>query len=160
MRKILSFISVVLWMMLIFNFSSAPAVESSKTSSKITNIGVLAVKKVKPSAKVDVKQVEHVVRKNAHFFIYSVLGILVLNLLIADSKVKRRILLAVIICCLYAISDEFHQMFVVGRSSQVTDIIIDTCGATLGIIVGNFTITSISRTRGTSASLDRYKTVQ
>lgn len=135
MRRILSFIAVILWMMMIFKFSSQPAIESSKVSSKITNIGVTVVKKVKPSSKIHIKKFEHVVRKNAHFFIYSVLGALVVNLLIYNDKVKRKILLSLIICFLYAISDEFHQMFVVGRSSQFTDIIIDTCGAMLGIII-------------------------
>jgi VanZ family protein len=45
----------------------------------------------------------------------------------------RSIVLALLICVLYAISDEVHQLFVPGRGGQVKDIIIDSAGATVGI---------------------------
>jgi VanZ family protein len=36
---------------------------------------------------------------------------------------------------LYAASDEWHQTFIEGRVGCVTDVIIDTCGSILGVIV-------------------------
>ena len=33
----------------------------------------------------------------------------------------------------YAASDEFHQLFVTGRSAQVRDVLIDSCGALCGL---------------------------
>lgn len=42
---------------------------------------------------------------------------------------------ALLICVLYAISDEVHQKFIPGRSGEVRDVIIDTAGASVGISV-------------------------
>jgi len=36
---------------------------------------------------------------------------------------------------LYACSDEFHQTFVPGRAGQFKDVLIDTAGALIGLIV-------------------------
>ena len=44
------------------------------------------------------------------------------------------ILLAFLICGLYAISDEIHQLYVQGRSGQVSDVLIDSSGALVGIL--------------------------
>jgi len=44
-------------------------------------------------------------------------------------------IVTLIFCFLYAVSDEVHQIFVPGRAFAVGDIIIDTLGAALGIIV-------------------------
>ncbi len=45
------------------------------------------------------------------------------------SKVSQLEFLTVIFCSLYGLSDEWHQSFVVGRSSEVLDWIADTFGA-------------------------------
>ena len=37
--------------------------------------------------------------------------------------------------CTYAISDEVHQLFVPGRAGQVRDVLIDSAGSLLGIII-------------------------
>lgn len=50
--------------------------------------------------------------------------------------VKHSALYALVTCILYACSDEWHQSFVSGRSPQITDICIDTCGA-LSLILLN-----------------------
>lgn len=42
--------------------------------------------------------------------------------------------LALLICVLYAISDEIHQHFVPGRGAQVKDVLIDSAGASVGIV--------------------------
>jgi len=47
----------------------------------------------------------------------------------------RWALLAVVIAGVYAASDEFHQIFVSGRTASVHDVMIDICGATLAQIV-------------------------
>ena len=43
-----------------------------------------------------------------------------------------------IVCVLYAISDEIHQIFVPGRSGQFSDVLLDSAGAVIGaFVVGN-----------------------
>ncbi|AKN31940.1 VanZ family protein [Clostridium carboxidivorans P7] len=134
MRKILSWIAVILWMALIFKLSSQPAEQSGKLSTGVTEINIKAIEKVNPSAKFNIKQFDHIIRKNAHFFVYLVLGIFVINALRRSGVTGIRcIVFALLICILYAISDEIHQIFVPGRGAQVKDVIIDSVGAAVGI---------------------------
>ena len=43
--------------------------------------------------------------------------------------------MALLICAVYAATDELHQMFVQGRSCEVRDILIDSLGALTGILI-------------------------
>ena len=47
----------------------------------------------------------------------------------------RCIVYSLLICILYATSDELHQVFIPGRGAQVKDVIIDSAGACVGILV-------------------------
>ena len=137
-RKIFSWALVVIWMVLIFYLSHQPATESNKLSTNITEKIVEVVEKVIPSNKFDIRRFNHIIRKNAHFFAYLVLGILVSNGISAGSKSGSKIVvIAILICVLYAISDEFHQLFVPGRGGQVRDVIIDSAGSIVGILLYN-----------------------
>ncbi|MBM7661670.1 VanZ family protein [Bacillus mesophilus] len=135
MKKFISWTAVILWMGLIFYLSSQLATESSKLSRGVTDVLLESVEKIAPDSKLHISDYNHIVRKNAHFFVYLVLGVLVINAL--DRRKKRSMLLAIGICILYAISDEFHQLFVPGRGAQVKDVFIDSAGACIGIVVYN-----------------------
>lgn len=121
-------------MIVIFNLSQQPAHISNDLSTTITEQLVETVQKVAPIEKEHVDNLNHIVRKNAHFFIYFFLGIIVF-LALTKSGVKKfhRIWIALLLCIIYAISDEFHQLFVPGRGGQVKDILIDSLGATFGV---------------------------
>ncbi len=137
MRKIIiSWIAVILCMALIFKLSSQPAVQSGKLSGEVTNINIKVIEKVKPNTKFNIVKLDHMVRKNAHFFIYLGLGILTINALKRSgvSGYKCRVF-ALLICILYASSDEIHQIFVPGRAAMVKDVMIDSAGAAVGILV-------------------------
>ncbi|MTI46830.1 MAG: VanZ family protein [Firmicutes bacterium] len=133
---IISWLAVFLWMLLIFNMSSKVAEESNKLSKGITEIVIEKVDSINPDNKFDVDSLNHIIRKNAHFFSYLVLGILVINAL-RRSEVSsyKSIILSLAICIIYAISDEFHQAFVPGRGPQIKDVFIDSSGATIGVSV-------------------------
>jgi len=79
----------------------------------------------------------YIVRKIAHLTEYFILGILISNMITCYNK---KTYVAIIICVLYAISDELHQSLVPGRNSQITDILIDSVGSILGIFIYNFTL--------------------
>ncbi|WP_027364988.1 VanZ family protein [Desulfotruncus alcoholivorax] len=134
MYKIVSWAAVLLWMALIFNLSSQVAEQSNQLSTGITEVIVKTVEKVAPKAEFDIKSFNNILRKNAHFFAYLVLGILVLKALRRrGAHGCRTVILALGICVFYAISDEVHQLFVPGRGGQVRDVIIDSAGAGVGI---------------------------
>lgn len=128
---------VVLWMMLIFMMSAQVKAVSNDLSTEVTEIIIKTVEKVSPNSEFDLHKFNNIVRKYAHFFLYFVLGFLVLNATNKTIKVsyKKYILISIIICIVYAISDEFHQMFVPGRGPQVRDVFIDSCGAIFGIAI-------------------------
>lgn len=78
-----------------------------------------------------------VMRKSAHFFAYLILGVLVSHATKGSttSTVWRRRGVSLLFCVAYAITDEFHQMFVPGRGPQVKDVLIDGSGAAIGILI-------------------------
>jgi VanZ family protein len=43
--------------------------------------------------------------------------------------------IALLLCSLYSVSDEFHQIFIPGRTASARDILIDTLAALGGVIV-------------------------
>ncbi|MDF2506028.1 MAG: hypothetical protein K0R06_3523 [Clostridium sp.] len=75
------------------------------------------------------------IRKNAHAFEYCVLAI-VISTILFQFKVKGRgaIIYIMFICLIYAVLDEFHQIYVPGRTSSVRDVLIDFSGALIGMI--------------------------
>jgi VanZ family protein len=126
---ILSWTAVVLWLVLIFYLSSQPAEESNGLSKSVTKIIVETVEKI-VDVKEDINMVDrfnHLVRKYAHFMSYLILGILVNNALVV-SNVNKTFKYSLLFCIVYAISDEFHQLFVPGRGAQISDVIIDVFG--------------------------------
>lgn len=135
-RKVLSWLLVILWMSLIFFQSHKPAAESNSLSKGVTQVIVETVEKIDPDIDINVSSFNHILRKNAHFFSYLVLAVLVANALKSSGiNGSRLILLAFLICVLYAMSDEFHQLFVPGRGGQIKDVLIDSGGALIGILV-------------------------
>jgi len=70
-----------------------------------------------------------------HFFEYSVFGYLVaLAVMQSPSKINwRNFLIVMFIGSLYAASDEYHQSFVDGRFSEVSDFLADSAGFILGL---------------------------
>ena len=69
-----------------------------------------------------------VLRKLAHLTEYAVLGALLLRALASPW-------LAILIGGLYAITDEVHQHFVRGRHAVWYDVVIDTVGVTIGVVL-------------------------
>lgn len=132
MRKI-HLLLPLLWMVVIFMLSHQPASVSSGQSG----VFVEQLHYIAPS--IDQQLLTFLVRKGAHIFAYFVLGILMVNALrqvnLSKFKFNRPAVLSIIVCALYAVSDEFHQLFVSGRSGELRDIIIDSCAAMAGIFV-------------------------
>ena len=135
-RKLLPWIFVILWMTLIFFLSHQPAMESNQLSSGIIKRIYDIIKMIAPDIRLDLESLNHIIRKLAHFGVYLILGILIANGLIYNKKSRiNAILLALLICILYAISDEIHQIFIPGRSGQVSDVLIDSLGGLVGIVL-------------------------
>ena len=116
---------------MIFNMSSQVGAKSADLSAGITKIIVETLEKLAPS--VDWGITNHIIRKCAHFFAYLVLGLLVINAM-RWSGIKS-IKIVLLICILYAASDEVHQIFVPDRGPAVKDVLIDSAGSSVGVLV-------------------------
>lgn len=139
MKRVINIILIILWMGLIFVLSNDTAEESSKKSDGLIVRCVQDIIKRDLSTKEKEKVLKYLVkpvRKSAHFFLYFVLGILIINLFKSFELFNyKTILIAILLCFLYACSDEIHQLFIKGRSCEVRDILIDTIGSLSGISV-------------------------
>jgi VanZ family protein len=121
-------------MALIISFSSQPASSSNELSSGLTAKIVETAQRLAPGADLDLRELNHAVRKYAHFIIYFVLGMLVLGTLTKIGvRGMRGMAITLLVCVLFAVSDEVHQLFVMGRGAQVRDVFIDSAGVLLGI---------------------------
>jgi len=78
------------------------------------------------------------IRKCGHFTEYAVLGLLAARAFIASSiaVVQRHwFLMAAVLICLYALSDEYHQSFVVSRTASIYDSMIDMSGGLVTLVL-------------------------
>ena len=113
-------------MILIFMFSHQTGSESSGLSSQI----VLWIQTY-----LHIPISEFIVRKAAHMSEYAILALFTYYALIKIAFNKRIIFqITFLISFLYACSDEFHQLFISGRSGQFTDIIIDSTGCLIMLL--------------------------
>ena len=134
LSKALSWAAVILWMAVIFGFSHQPATVSSGMSSGITETILKAISQISSETAIDTDALHTFVRKNAHFFVYLILGVLVFRALrLSGMSGYRGAGAALVICALYAASDETHQLFIPGRSGELRDVLIDSTGAFVGI---------------------------
>lgn len=148
--NVIRFILVLLLILtfgMIFNFSNQDSEKSGSTSQKVTEAitkDIKSIQKLNKNEKAKIiDKIEDVIRKIAHFSLYALIGFLLMALFSTyNINEKNKIISTIIIGAIYAISDEFHQSFIPGRSGQVSDVFLDT----LGVAVGGLFILLIIKT--------------
>ena len=138
MKKVISFIVLILWMIVIFSFSSADANKSTGTSDKVITTMIEIKDKITNNEtpnnekEIIVKNSSFYIRKIAHITEYLILGFLMFNLLKQYSVTN--IYYAIGLSILYSCTDEFHQLFISGRIGSIRDILIDS----IVILIGTY----------------------
>lgn len=163
--KKLSLISCILWMGFIFYNSSESGLESNNKSKSIINqilydndkdygvknILIMSGGKSETTDYIGdesgniayddyyntyLQNINIILRKGAHLFEFLILAILVAWVMVSYEITGRRAVVYVLfIVLLYAVSDEFHQLFVPGRTARVQDILIDFIGGIIGTVI-------------------------
>lgn len=138
MRKKIFIALAIIWMGVIFYMSNQPASVSSIHSGNTINI----ISKLPIIGNImeyltSINLGEFIVRKCAHMFSYCILAIF-LFMSVYEYNIKKAMIIAFLGTFLYACSDEFHQLFISGRSGEFRDVIIDSTGGIIGIIVTTF----------------------
>lgn len=132
---------IIIWMIIIFLFSNQSASESSKLSDGLIDNTIVKVyelfngKASEEKKEIIIDNYTVFVRKSAHFVMYFILGILCF--IYFKDFTKHYIIYSIIVCLLYAVSDEIHQMFSINRGPGVIDVLIDTLGSLTSIIILN-----------------------
>ena len=137
--RIVSLLLLIGWMGLIFYLSHQNADKSSLLSGGLIE---RVVKIIFPNMGGEtlenlVASLQFIVRKGAHFSLYAVLGILSFISFVTYKAMPLalRCFISFLVSAVYAVSDEYHQTFIKGRSGELRDVLIDSAGALLGIIL-------------------------
>ncbi len=109
---IIRWIPAMLLMAAIFIFSSTPA-------SRLPYFG----------------EIDLLIKKGGHAFGYAMLAVAYYFALPPRLSPVYRGALAFIMALLFALSDEFHQSFVEGRTSSLRDVGIDSAGAAFALMI-------------------------
>lgn len=71
-----------------------------------------------------------------HFLVFFLFSFFLLLSIIGNKKIKiSYVVIALIISVIYAVLDEFHQIFVAFRNPSIQDVLIDTIGIFSSIIL-------------------------
>ena len=145
---IIGIISSIIWMIVIFLFSSRSSNELDLRNSFIVktvlNIFVKNFDSLDANAQnIILSDVSFYVSKSAHYLEYGMLALLLSFAFILVKKRSIRYLFIMLVVCLYAISDEIHQMFSDGRTPRALDVMIDSLGGLTMVLLIELTITII-----------------
>lgn len=121
-------IAVIIWMTGIFCATQLPYFTGESTSKTIEKVVDTEHKTIDtPSAEHGMIEVlNFLIRKATHLTVFGILAFLLLKSL---ETTRFSYLLAWILTALYAMSDEYHQSFMPGRTATYKDVLIDAFGA-------------------------------
>jgi VanZ family protein len=122
---------VIVWGVLIFTLSTS-TFSAANTARIIDPLLRFLVPGITASS-VDVGHM--LIRKCAHFTEYGILF-----WLLARGPMAERPYLALMLCVVYALTDEGHQVFVPGRTASLYDVALDSSGA----LFSHFLTTALS----------------
>jgi VanZ family protein len=127
-RILLLWAPVIAWMVLIFFLSAQSQYPTPK--SRILDL---------------------LMEKTAHTIEYAILAALLVRALKSSRSISRRAFaLAILVAGAYALTDEYHQRFVPGRSADWADIVFDWMGAAIGAALALYRFEPIAKILGRS----------
>ena len=149
MKKIL-LVLCILWIGFIAFNTSQSGMVSNNTSVSITEKLVNKIQDIfnvnKESnsfinSSESIRKLNKFIRKFAHGFEFLVLA-LIISFLLQSFNIKNRevIIYTLFIILLYAVIDEFRQIYIPGRNSNVKDVVIDFIGGIGGVIISRVAI--------------------
>ena len=121
---------------IIFGFSAQDGETSGGISKGVITIIADVFNLNGDTRNIFIEKGEGVIRKLAHFGIYTLLGLASMGFIATfNLKRKNQILITIIWGFLYASTDELHQMFINGRNASFLDVLLDTSGVIFGILL-------------------------
>lgn len=138
MKKIIYFIFLILWMVLIFILSHQTGNISGGNSGSIIETIMNVIYSIFNISKDNINEVimllHNPIRECAHVFEYFILGFLIFKNL-ENFNVNNKYMTTILCGFIFASFDEIHQLFIIGRTFQYFDILMDMLGICLIIII-------------------------
>jgi VanZ family protein len=132
MSRVWQWVSVVLWAILIWTFST-----DTFSRENTSSFFIPFLRRLLPFIGPDTIEFLHVAfRKSAHVFEYFVFGWLLFRAIRGNRAgwTRRWAASALVVAAVFAASDEFHQLFVPSRGASAWDVLLDTAAAAAAII--------------------------
>lgn len=113
LKDIIYLLPPLLWMALIYYLSSFNRLQASEVGWQ-----------------------DFILRKGAHFFEYAILFVLIYRAFNYTTRVSTidKLFFALFMTVLYALTDEYHQTWVLGRTGKLFDVLVDSLGAVFGFV--------------------------
>lgn len=140
----ISCILLLIWCGVIFYMSAMESIESNSKSRSVigeaiekvsdfaNDIGLTNKELTEVEVQNLVDKLNYPLRKVAHFTEYFILTLLLIIVLHGYGvKGKKVFIISLLICFIYAFTDEYHQVFVSGRTGQFSDVLVDTFGGVI-----------------------------
>ncbi|MBR4026926.1 MAG: VanZ family protein [Lachnospiraceae bacterium] len=165
----------VVWMIIIFCFSAQPGDDSGDLSGSITHLAMQVINTVFQCGWNEIKVLELTevwhfpIRKLAHMTEFGILALLCygaggiyygayerksMELFMAGKRTSAmptyhvvRMIGAFLIAFLYACSDEFHQLFVPDRAGLLIDVLVDTVGVIIALLLLQIMLTIFGKNK-------------
>ncbi|MCR5419364.1 MAG: VanZ family protein [Lachnospiraceae bacterium] len=144
--KPLSFVPALVMMYVIYGLSGQDGAESGRLSYRVSH-EIVEIADEAADLDMNEAQIDHYterlhpyVRKMAHFTEYLLLAMSVsLPLYVYGLRGILLVFAAGSFCVAFACLDEYHQSFVAGRGPSKRDVVIDSCGVFVGILITRIT---------------------
>lgn len=128
MKKLKYFIPAFIWMIFIFIMSHTNGNDSSNQSNFIAEMILKIID-------IDISTLTFLIRKAAHMSEYALLLLLLFYGFKKTITTKHILSISLALTFTYACTDEFHQLFIPGRSGQFKDVLIDTTGGLIMLLI-------------------------
>ncbi|PFN98785.1 hypothetical protein COJ85_20675 [Bacillus sp. AFS076308] len=136
-------LAAILWMAVIFTFTQVPYSTGSSTSSALEKLFAALHINLDQSA---IDFLNFIARKATHITVFGILAFLFFKSL---EIYRFAYVLSWILTVIYAMSDEYHQSFMPGRTASIKDVFLfDSVGAFLVLLL-TFLIVRNSKQKNT-----------
>ncbi|MFJ5759260.1 VanZ family protein [Neobacillus sp. NPDC093182] len=121
-------LTAIAWMIAIFFFTQLPYFTGQNTGQVIQKVVVTEQQAVSATiaAPIDTNELNLLVRKTTHVIVFGILAFLLFKSL---EALRFSYVLARCLTVFYAITDEWHQSFMLGRVAAYQDVLFDYFGA-------------------------------
>lgn len=144
MKRIIAWSFVLLWVIIIFRFSS----DSGEVSLGKSQVIVERVEQaIETGLPVKPERLHLFIRKAAHVLSYFVLTlVLIIAFKTSKKKYPKLLLNAWIVATLIAATDELYQRTIPGRSGELRDVLIDSIGI-ISALLGAYLVEKSNKRR-------------